>query len=40
VEATMASMMQRTGQKFAENLYERLGIDPADVDAPASPPSR
>ena len=45
VEATMASMMQRTGQKFAENLYERLGIDPAtidpaNVDAPTSPPSR
>ena len=40
VEPTMASMMQRTGVKFAENLYERLGIDPSLVDVPDPATSR
>lgn len=34
VEATMDSMMQRTGDRFATNLYRRLDIDPATVAAP------
>ena len=29
VEAVMASTMQRTGDRFARNLYRRLGLDPA-----------
>src|SRR3954452_15425139 len=33
VEATMAATMQRTGDRFAANLYARLGLDPAGVDA-------
>ncbi|MEO6124868.1 MAG: SRPBCC family protein [Ilumatobacteraceae bacterium] len=40
VEATMSTMMQRTGEKFAENLYKRLGIDPAAVDIPVSNSAR
>ncbi len=31
VERIMAATMQRTGRKFATNLYERLGLDPATV---------
>ncbi|MCB0966890.1 MAG: SRPBCC family protein [Ilumatobacter sp.] len=31
VEKVMATMMRRTGDAFAERLYERLGIDGADV---------
>ncbi len=34
VEGTIATMMQRTGDRFATNLYERLSIDPATVAAP------
>lgn len=29
VEKVMASMMDRTGARFARNLYEQLGLDPA-----------
>ncbi|MEO6572147.1 MAG: SRPBCC family protein [Ilumatobacteraceae bacterium] len=32
VERIMAATMQRTGDGFAANLYERLGIDPSTVD--------
>lgn len=32
VEGVMGSTMRLTGQKFAENLYEHLGLDPATVD--------
>ena len=35
VEATIASMMQRMGDRFATNLYERLSIDPASIPPPA-----
>jgi len=28
VEKVMASMMERTGDRFARNLYEQLGLDP------------
>ncbi len=31
VERVMAATMQRTGDRFADNLYAHLGIDPADV---------
>jgi carbon monoxide dehydrogenase subunit G len=31
VQRVMASMMARTGDKFAENLYARLGITPGDA---------
>lgn len=29
VERVMKSMMERTGQRFGQNLYNHLGIDPA-----------
>jgi carbon monoxide dehydrogenase subunit G len=29
VESVMASTMQRTGDRFARNLFRRLGLDPA-----------
>jgi len=32
VEGVMAASMQRTGDRFAINLYDHLGIDPAAVD--------
>lgn len=31
VERVMASSMARTGEVFAERLYRRLGVDPADI---------
>jgi len=31
VEKVMAATMARTGERFAANLYERLGLDPADL---------
>jgi carbon monoxide dehydrogenase subunit G len=31
VEKVMASSMARTGERFARNLYERLGLDPDDA---------
>lgn len=31
VEKVMASTMARTGERFARNLYQRLGLDPARV---------
>ncbi len=37
VEATMGSMMQRTGDRFASNLYRTLDIDPNDVTLAARP---
>jgi carbon monoxide dehydrogenase subunit G len=37
VEATIAATMQRTGDRFAVNLYERLGLDPAAVQTTAQP---
>ncbi|MCU1502301.1 MAG: Polyketide cyclase / dehydrase and lipid transport, partial [Ilumatobacteraceae bacterium] len=40
VEKAMAAMMQRTGDRFAVNLYQRLGIDAAGVDAPTAPSRR
>ncbi len=36
VEATIVSMMQRTGDRFATNLYDRLSIDPASVPPPVT----
>lgn len=36
VQSTMAAMMQRTGDRFATNLYERLSIDPGSVAKPTS----
>lgn len=33
VEATMAATMQRAGDRFATNLYERLGLDARAVAA-------
>ena len=36
VQSTMAAMMQRTGNRFATNLYTRLSIDPARVATPTS----
>lgn len=35
VEKVMASSMARTGDRFARNLYRRLGLDPADAKVPA-----
>jgi hypothetical protein len=32
VERVMAESMQRAGDRFAENLYRHLDIDPADVE--------
>ncbi|HEX7134492.1 MAG TPA: SRPBCC family protein [Iamia sp.] len=32
VERVMAETMQRAGDRFAENLYRHLDIDPADVE--------
>ena len=32
VERVLRTSMRITGQRFAENLYELLGLDPADVD--------
>ena len=31
VETIMTSTMRTTGQRFAANLYEHLGLDPADA---------
>lgn len=31
VEGVMASTMARTGDRFARNLYQKLGLDPADA---------
>lgn len=31
VQRLIASTMERTGRKFASNLYERLGLDPRSV---------
>jgi carbon monoxide dehydrogenase subunit G len=36
VERVMATTMQRTGDRFAVNLYERLGLDPATATAASS----
>jgi carbon monoxide dehydrogenase subunit G len=35
VQAVMAKTMQRTGDRFATNLYERLHIDPRWLPTPA-----
>jgi carbon monoxide dehydrogenase subunit G len=35
VEKVMAASMQRTGDRFARNLYERLGLDPDDARVPS-----
>jgi len=32
VEGTISKMMQRTGERFATNLYEHLGIDSSSVE--------
>ncbi|MEP7048623.1 MAG: SRPBCC family protein [Ilumatobacteraceae bacterium] len=32
VERVMRASMQRTGKRFAVNLYHRLGLDPATID--------
>ena len=32
VERVMTTSMQRTGKRFAVNLYHRLGLDPATID--------
>jgi carbon monoxide dehydrogenase subunit G len=32
VERVMKTSMQRTGKRFAINLYHRLGLDPATID--------
>lgn len=32
VERVMKASMQRTGKRFAVNLYHRLGLDPATID--------
>jgi carbon monoxide dehydrogenase subunit G len=40
VEPVIAATMQRTGDRFATNLYQRLGIDPATVAAPVTPSRR
>lgn len=34
VERVMAATMQRTGDQFARNLYEHLGLDPALLSRP------
>ena len=39
VEKVMAASMVRTGDRFARNLYERLGLDPALVPAPEPDPT-
>lgn len=31
VEGVMATTMAKTGDRFARNLYEKLGLDPADA---------
>jgi carbon monoxide dehydrogenase subunit G len=36
VEKVMEATMARTGDRFARNLYERLGLDPADAVVPMS----
>ncbi len=36
VEKVMASTMARTGDRFAKNLYARLGLDPADAKVPVA----
>lgn len=36
VEKVMATMMAKTGDRFARNLYERLGLDPAAATVPAA----
>ena len=36
VQSTMGAMMQRTGDRFATNLYSRLSIDPSSVAKPTS----
>ena len=33
VEKVMASMMERTGDRFARNLYDQLGLDPQAAKA-------
>jgi carbon monoxide dehydrogenase subunit G len=41
VEKVMATMMRRTGDAFAANLYERLGIAAAErIEHHSSPPAR
>jgi len=37
VEKVMASTMERTGERFARNLYEQLGLDPAQAGYGATP---
>ncbi|QXC61233.1 SRPBCC family protein [Aquihabitans sp. G128] len=34
VEKVMATTMEKTGNRFARNLYERLGLDPKFVASP------
>jgi carbon monoxide dehydrogenase subunit G len=36
VEKVIAASMARTGDRFAKNLYERLGLDPADASVPVT----
>jgi hypothetical protein len=31
VEKVMKTSMQRTGKRFAVNLYHRLGLDPSTI---------
>lgn len=38
VEGVMAATMKHTGARFATNLYERLGLDPATIDIAAVDP--
>ncbi len=37
VTKVMATTMQRTGDRFASNLYRRLGLDPGQLAATATP---
>ena len=40
VERVMSEVMEKTGERFAANLYDHLGIDPADVVLDPAPKVR